>query len=136
MSDDVRPAPQERTLGELFGELTRELSTLVRQEISLARTEMSHKVDKVRLDVTMMAAGGAVAYAGLLALVAALILGITRLGVPGWLSAFIVGAVIAGTGYYLIRKGMAALKSEDLAPRAAVESVKEDAKWIRERATH
>lgn len=136
MSDEVRPIPQERSLGELFTELTGELSTLVRQEITLARTEMGRKAGKVGRDIGFLAAGGAVAYAGLLALVAALILGIARLGVPPWLSAFIVGVAIAGAGFFLVQKGLAALKSEDLSPREAVESVKEDAKWIRERATH
>jgi hypothetical protein len=136
MSDEVRPIPQERSLGELFTELTRELSTLVRQEISLARTEMGHKAGKVGRDVGFLAAGGAVAYAGLLAIVAAIIIGIAQLGVPWWLSAFIVGAAIAGAGYVLVQKGISALKTEDLAPRETVESVKEDAKWIRERATH
>jgi hypothetical protein len=136
MSDEVRPMPQERSLGELFSELTRELSTLVRQEISLARTEIGHKAGKIGRDVGFLAAGGAVAYAGLLAMVAAVILGITQLGVPPWLSALIVGTAVAGGGYVLVQKGISALKREDLAPRETVESVKEDAKWIRERATH
>jgi len=75
MSEILQPK-QERSLGELLGDLTREITTLVRQEMALAKAEMSQKAAKVGKDVGFIAAGGLVAYAGLLALVAALILGL------------------------------------------------------------
>src|SRR5215216_2383176 len=99
----------ERSLGELFAELARETSTLVRQEVTLARTEMTQKAAQVGRDVGMIGVGGAVAYAGVLAIVAALILGLGQL-VPLWLSALIIGFVVAGIGYVLIQRGLSALK--------------------------
>ena len=70
---------QDRSLGELFADLMRETTTLIRQEVALAKSEMSQKAVSIGKDIGFLAAGGAVAYAGLLAIVAAIILG-TDLG--------------------------------------------------------
>lgn len=129
--NDAQAARDERSLGELFGELTREVTTLVRQEATLAKTEITQKISLVGKDVAMLAAGGAVAYAGLLAIVAAVIIGLANAGLPWWASALLVGIVVAGTGGFLVQRGMNALKHEDLAPRETLETVKEDTQWAR-----
>ena len=59
---------EEASLGQLFGDLSREMSTLVRQEVTLAKDEISQKAQSVGKDVGFMAAGGAVLYAGALGL--------------------------------------------------------------------
>jgi hypothetical protein len=61
----------DRTLGELFAELAQETTTLVRHEVNLAKVEMSEKASRAGKHVGFLAAGGAVAYAGLLAILAA-----------------------------------------------------------------
>jgi len=116
----------ERSLGELFGDLSRETTTLVRQEVALARTELTQTATKVGKDIGFLAVGGAIAYAGLLALIAAVILVLVAIGLPAWLSALIVGVVVAGAGYALVRRGLAALKSEDMAPRQTIDTLKGD----------
>jgi len=121
----------ERSLGDLFAELARETSALVRQEVALAKTEMTQKATQVGRDVGIIGVGGAIAYAGFLALVAALILGLGQL-MPLWLSALIVGLVVAGIGYVLVQRGLTALKREDLTPRQTIESLKEDTQWAKE----
>jgi hypothetical protein len=131
MMNEAQPARDERSLGELFGDLTRELSTLVRQEAELARTEIGQKVSRVGRDVGMLAAGVGVAYAGLLALVATIIILLAKAGLDWWASTLLVGVVVAGTGGYLVQRGLQALKHEDLAPRQTVETIKEDAQWAR-----
>lgn len=123
-----------RSLGELFADLSRETTTLVRQEIHLATTEMTHKATRVGKDVGFLAVGGAVIYAGFLALMAALILVLAH-WIPWWLSAFIVGAVIAGIGYGLVQKGLDALKHVDLAPRQTAQTVKENVEWAKEQTS-
>ena len=126
MMNDARSGGNERSLGELLGDLTREISTLVRQEMALAKTEMSQKMSRVGKDVGFLAAGGAVLYAGFLALIAAAIIGLAHLGLHwGW-SAFLVGAVVAGVGGFLVKTGLDNLKREDLVPRQTIESLKED----------
>jgi len=116
----------ERSLGELFGDLSRETSTLVRQEVTLAKAELTQTATQVGKDVGFLAVGGAIAYAGLLALVAAVVLGLVALGLPAWLSALIVGVVVAGGGYALVRRGLSALKGVDMAPCQTMETLKED----------
>jgi hypothetical protein len=73
-----------------------------------------------------------VAYAGLLALVAAVIIGLAVNGVPWSLSALLVGLVVVGIGYALVQKGLSALKRESLMPQESIESLKEDAQWAKE----
>jgi len=124
----VRP---ERSLAELFGELTREINTLIRQELALFKTEIGKKAADVGKNVGMLVAGGAVAYAGLLALLAAVILLLAQ-AMPAWVAALIVGLVVAGGGGFLVYNGLEALKKEDLTPRETVETLKEDASWARQ----
>jgi len=123
----------ERSLGELFADLVQELTTLVRQEIALARTELSQKASQVGRNIGFLALGGAVAYAGFLALVAAAIIALGELGVPWWLSALIVGLVVAGAGYLLVRRGLDALRQTDLTPQQTIETLREDAQLVKER---
>ena len=121
----------ERSLGELLAELARETSSLVRQEVTLARTEMTQKVTQVGRDVGVIGVGGAIAYAGLLAIIAAVILGLGQF-IPLWLSALIVGLVVAGVGYVLIQRGLSALKRANLTPQETIATLKEDAEWAKE----
>ena len=58
----------ERSIGELFAELSRETTVLVRKEFELATTEMNAKLKSAGTHAAMVAAGGALAHAGLLVL--------------------------------------------------------------------
>jgi len=129
----MHPAQQvskeDRSLGELLGDLTRDIITLVRQELTLAKAEMSQKAAHVGKQMGLLAAGGALAYAGLLAIVAAIIVLLTSAGLDLWLSALLVGLVVAGVGGALVKKALGALKQQDLAPRQTLETlnaIKED----------
>lgn len=121
----------ERALGDLFTELARETSTLVRQEMALAKIEMTRKVTQVGRDVTTIGVGGAIAYAGLLALIAGLIVVLGQF-IPLWLSALLVGLAFAGAGYVLIQQGLSALKRADLTPRETLATLKEDSEWAKD----
>lgn len=121
----------ERTIGELFAELARETSTLVRQEVELAKTEMTQKATSAGKDAGMIGAGGALAYAGLLAILAAVIIGLGEL-IPLWISALLVGLVVVGIGYVLIQRGLTAIKQISPAPRQTIETLKEDKDWVKE----
>jgi len=119
------------SLGELFAELSRESTTLVRQEIQLAKTEMTQKASRLGKDIGFLVVGGAVIYAGVLAILAALIM-LLAMVIPAWLSALAVGGIVAGIGYGMVQKGREALSHEDLAPRQTVEELKESAEWAKE----
>ena len=118
---------QERSVGELFGQLTQDLSLLVRQETQLAKTEIQEKISRASRDLVSLAAGGVVALVGGFALTAAVILLLVDpIGLEPWLAALLVGALLAGGGYVMLRGGLRDLKRLDPAPRRTVESIKED----------
>ncbi len=132
LKHEERPAPaSDRSLGELFGDLSRETSELVRAEVTLAKAEMSEKAAKAGKDVGYLAVGGMIAYAGLLALVATVILALAQLGVTWWLSALIVGVVVAGIGGFLVMSGLKQLKQLNPKPEQTIDSLREDAQWAK-----
>src|SRR5919202_872161 len=107
----------ERSLGELFGDLARDTATLVRQEVDLAKTELGQKASRVGRDIGFLAVGGAVAYAGFLAILAAIIIGLATAGLPWWLAALIVGLVVAAVGDFLLQRRPPALPPGSAPPR-------------------
>ncbi|OGW37932.1 MAG: hypothetical protein A2010_13180 [Nitrospirae bacterium GWD2_57_9] len=122
----------EKSLGSLFSDLTSEMQRLVRDEITLLKSEMSHKITRGAKDLSFLAIGAAVLYAGLLAVVAAAVF-LLALAIPIWISALIVGAIVLGIGYFLIKKGMADLKQTDFTPRETISTLKGDKEWLKKR---
>lgn len=119
----------DRSLGDLFAELSRETGVLVRKEVELAQTEMTNKAKVAGAHVGVVAAGGALAHAGLLVLLAALVIGLAQLGVTPWLSALIVALLTMGIGYALVSTGLSRLRQTSVIPTQTVESLKETARW-------
>lgn len=122
----------DRSLADLFGDLARETSTLVRQEVDLAVAELTGKAAGLAKTAVALVVGGVIALAGLLALLAAVILGLGALGLPLWLAALVVGIVAIGGGYLLITRAQAAMKRVDLVPHKAVRSLQEDVDLVKE----
>ena len=121
----------ERPLAELFSDLVTETTTLVRNEVALAKVEMTQKATKVGRNVGSLIVGGAIGYAALLAFCAAVVLLLDRV-MPAWLAALIVGVVVAIVAWAMIGKALAALRRVELKPQETVDSLKEDAQWIKE----
>lgn len=120
----------DRSIGELFGDLSRETTTLIKQEINLAKTEMIQKASKTGKDVGFLAVGGAVIYAGLLAIIAGIIVLIGQvIAIPYWVSALGVGIIVALVGYMLVRRGLNDLKQQKPVPDQTIETLKEDKEW-------
>jgi len=130
----------ERSLGQILKDLTSEMTLLLRQEVDLAKTEMSEKASRVGTNLAAVGVGGAVALLGAMALVAALILGLVSLfdnfmspEVAVWVAPLLVGAVLAGIGYSMIKKAMATLKQESLTPQKTTQSLQENKEWLKEK---
>lgn len=119
----------ERSLGELLAELSHETGVLVRKEVELATTEMTAKARTAGTHVAVIATGGALAHAALLVLLAAVVIGLTQLGLTAWLAAGIVAIVVAVVGFVLIQMGVTRLRDTRMLPVHTVQSLKEDAKW-------
>ena len=121
---------EERSLGDLFTELAGETGTLVRQEVALAQAEITHKATKAGKNVGHLAVGGAVAYAGVLAVTGAVILLLAEF-VPAWLAALLVGLAIGAAAYFMISSALAELAKTDPLPRETIATIKEDAEWLK-----
>lgn len=127
----VTPAKDERSLGELFSDLATDTSNLVKQEVALAQTELTQKAVKVGKNVGYLVVGGAVGYAAVLCFIAALVIGLSYL-VPAWAAALIVGVVVAVAAVVLILSAVSALKRTGITPTQTVETIKEDAQWLKD----
>ena len=130
------PSP-DRSLGELLRDLSNETSALLRKEVELAKTEMSEKASKVGGDVGKIALGAAMAFLGGLAVLYAVIMGLTALldtflplGVAVWLAPLIVGGILVMLGYGRASKAIADLKGTSLAPRQTTQSLQENKQWL------
>ena len=125
---------EERSLGDLFSELASDTGTLIRQEVALAQVELTQKATKVGKNVGYLVVGGAVAYAASLALLTALIIGLGTMIGYGF-SALLVGVIVAVAAGILIMSALNALKNTDVAPRQTIETIKEDAKWLKDQVS-
>lgn len=129
MAQDI--AKEDRSIGELFSELTTEASTLIRQEIALAQTEITQKATTIGKNVGFLVVGGVIGYAALLVILAAIIIGLANF-LPLWGAALLVGVVVGIVAAVLISMALKNLKNTDLKPKETIASVKEDAKWLKE----
>jgi hypothetical protein len=105
----------QRELGAIVADVWENAEKLVRQELELGLAEIDRRVDKLKIGVTTAAIGGAVLYAGILVLLAAVVLGLSNVMAP-WLAALIVGGIVTGVGATMSQRG----------GHKAGESVKED----------
>jgi len=133
-------AKEERSLGDLFSELAGETSTLVRQEVALAQVELTQKATIVGKNVGFLVAGGAVGYTALLIVLAAVVIGLTQfisylsgwqIITSAWIAAAIVGLAVGAVAYVLVTGALEKLKNTELTPRQTVETLKEDAQWLK-----
>jgi uncharacterized membrane protein len=131
MATNRETAQGERSLGSLFSELTREMTTLVRQEIQLAKAETSEKVSQAMSGVVALVAGGITLFAGLLVLEYAAILGLDVF-FELWVATLIVAALNLIVGVIAVMSGRSRLKAANLAPQKTAESLRRDTEFAKE----
>jgi uncharacterized membrane protein (DUF485 family) len=136
------PPPRgERSVTELIRELRDESTLLLKQEMALARSEMSEKFSKFSRNAVYLAVGGMIAYAGLifllLMLTALMFTGLTpnvmTAGTALWIAPGIVGLVIGVVGYALIQKAISTFSRESFTPEKTIRSLTEDKQWTQEK---
>lgn len=140
----ARPSPRrgaaaldgrEASIGELVKELAQESSTLIRQEMGLAKAEMQSNLQSLGKDAAMMAAGGAALLLAMLVFTAFLIAGLgDLLGNEYWLGALIVGVAYALIGGVLVMRGRRGMQQDDLRPEQTIQSLQADKRWARSEA--
>jgi putative superfamily III holin-X len=122
---------ERESLSTLFSTLSSQIGDLVHQQATLARVEITQKIALIERRLIRVIIGATLATGGLLALLAALVLGIAAVGVPPWLSATLVGVALTAVGYGLTRQGTSDLKRDELAPRDTIETLKETTEWVK-----
>jgi hypothetical protein len=137
MRPDEPQAKREFSLGNLFTDLTRELSTLVRQETQLIKAEVSEKVTDAKAGASEMLAGGAVLLVGFLILMLAAVAGLNQmLGTTGidypWLAPLIIGLLVSVAGIGIMLWGRQNLSAGNLVPRRSGESIRRDTEVLKE----
>ena len=125
----------DRSLGELFSDLSQQTSELVRQEMRLAKAELSAKTAEVGRHAMMIGAGVVFALAAVVTLAAAVTLVLIEVGVAPWLAALIAAAAMGATGYILAQSGITALKHQSIAPVETMHSLKETTQWLKNPST-
>ena len=124
---------RERPIGELLKQLSQETTTLVRQELDLAKAEMAEKGKKAGLGAGMFGAAGIVGLLALGALTACLILALTP-AMKDWLAALVVAVVYAAIAGILALVGRSRInEATPPVPEQTVETVKEDVQWAKTR---
>ena len=122
---------QPASLGELTGQLSQQISTLVRDELRLAQAELTAKGKKVGVGAGLFGAAGLIAAYAVGALIAAAILGLAT-AMDYWLAALIVGVVLlAGAGVAALVGKKAVSTAAPLAPTEAIAGVKQDVNAIK-----
>jgi hypothetical protein len=129
------PAPEDASTGQLIGQLTEQISQLVRDEARLAQAEVSQKAKRLGTGAGLFGGAGLFAFFGLAVLIAAAVLALA-LVLPGWLAAlivavvlFAVAGVLALVGKKDVEKGTPPVPSEAIAStKADIATVKESAR--------
>src|SRR4051794_9529948 len=136
-STDVRQGEQlrEQPIGELLKQLASETTTLVRQELDLAKAEMREKGKKAGPGFGMIGAAGGVALLALGALTAFFILALDGV-MPNWTAALIVTAVYGAVAGALYARGKERVdEARSPAPKQTIDTVKDDVQWAKHPTT-
>ena len=124
---------REQPIGELLKQLSQETTTLMKQELDLAKAEVAQKGQQAGKGAGMFGGAGVMGFLALAALTAALIMALDK-AMPNWAAALIVAAVYAVVAGVLALQGRNKLKeATPPVPEQTVESVKEDVQWAKTR---
>ena len=121
----------DRSLGELFSDLSQQTSELIRQEMRLAKAELSEKAAGLGRHAMLIGAGAAFALAAVVALAAAVTLFLVNVGLEPWIAAVIAAAAMGATGYALAMSGLSAIRKQSIAPVETIHSLKETTQWLK-----
>jgi hypothetical protein len=129
----VEPKAAERSLGELFGEMSGELSTLIRKEMELARVELKDEARQAGKAGGMLGVGAFTGYMAvvLLSFAAAWALSDALDNQP-WAGFLILGALFGIAAAVLVQNGRKKLQEISLVPEQTVETLKEDMQWVKQ----
>ena len=121
----------DRSLGELFSDLSQQTAALIRQETRLAKAELSEKLVGAGKHATLIGAGAAFGLAAVVSLAAAIALLLIEVGIIPWLAAVLTARVMGGMAFALANTGISALRKKSIAPVETMHSIKETTQWLK-----
>ena len=121
----------EPSLGELFSNLTANTQTLVKQELALAKTELTQSAKDIGMAVAKIIAAALILYTGLIILLFAAVALLHKIAFSWWVSGLIVGGVVILLGVFLVLRARAQLSAANLKPTATIASLKDDAAFAK-----
>jgi membrane protein implicated in regulation of membrane protease activity len=122
----------ERTVRDTISDVSRDFAGLLREELALAKAELRHGFKQFIRGAAFLLVAAFIVNAGFMALVASAVVGLSG-GMAVWLSAFIVGLVLAVVGAFLLMRGIDDMRKADLKPDRTIETLREDARIVKER---
>lgn len=136
--------PQPNSIPVLLRDLRDETTTLLRQEVALAKTELKENISHMTSHAVHIAIGGFVAYAGVIVLLIGIghLLGavLMKAGMDPqlaqWLAPALVGLVVAIIGWVMLSKAKHAIAHDDLAPRQTIDSLRDNKQWAQSKLHH
>ena len=128
---------QSPSLGVLLRDLAEGSSSLIRQEVRLARLELSEVLDAVTTGTIQIVAGSVLLLLGVLSVLVGLILlgGDQWLRDRYWLAALITFVLAGGLALWFVSRGTSLLSPRQLAPEQTVATLKEDTAWLKQQLT-
>ncbi len=125
------PAGAERSAASIVSDLWQNTERLLSEELELLRADVDRRTVQARNDLVELSLAGAVAYTGLLALIAALILGLAE-RMQDWLAALLVGGVVLALGFAMFKHSTHKLAQRDVVPRTSIENIEATSHRIKE----
>lgn len=125
----------DQSLGDLAKRLSEQTSTLVRQELALARAEMQEKGKRFAIGGGLLGTAGLLGLYGLGVLLATIVLVLVEVGIVAWLSALLVTVLVAAVAGMLAVRGKKEVQAATPpAPEQAIETSRQDVNYVKERA--
>jgi len=129
-TNDRTQQAAETSIGELIGNISNDLSQMFRQEVELAKAELKQEAGKAGKAAGMLGGAGFAGYLAVVLLSFAAVFGLANVMDAGW-AALIIAVLWGVVGAVLYLSGRKQLKTVDPVPRRTVETIKEDAQWLK-----
>jgi hypothetical protein len=130
--DATQPKQFDKSLGDLFGDLSREFGELVRTQTELAKTEIRAQTEKAKIAAGAFGGAAVAGYMALVLLSFAAAWGLSEV-MPEGFAFLIVGVIYAVVAGVLYLRGRRQVEDLNIVPERTIESVKEDAQWAQQK---
>jgi hypothetical protein len=130
------PAPlSERSLIDLVRDLSQQAYTLIRQEVALAKSEVSERASAMMSDAIWIGAGALLIHMALGTAVAAIVLALGAAGMPLPTAAALVAAVLLVIGGVVVQSRVSAIRRRRTVPTRALREIKETGQWLKDQTS-